>query len=217
MLNIAMGGAGNLDKTLTTPLEAGAPMPGTLDDWISKALSHRPDLKQLMAQKRIAEKEIDKSRAARLPSVRLSGNYEINTEDFSDSGNNYTVGAVASLTLFTGGRISSAIREADLNLKQINATIQAMDQRICGETRQAFFSAQSAWKRIQVAQAAIGQSRESLRIVKNRYNNGLFTITDLLDADVLVQQSLTHHLKAIHDYRAAMAHLELAAGTIDKQ
>ncbi len=217
MLNIAMGGAGNLDKTLTTPLEAGAPMAGTLDGWIGKAQTHRPDLKQLIAQKRIAEKEIDKSRAARLPSVSLAGNYELNTEDFSDTGTNYTVGAVASLALFTGGRVSSAIREADLNLKQINATVQAMDQRICGETRQAFFSAQSAWERIQVAQAAIGQSRESLRIVKNRYNSGLFTITDLLDAEVMVQQSLTHHLKAIHDYRAAMAHLELAAGIIDKQ
>lgn len=217
MLKIAMGGEGDLTEILTTPLEAGAPMTGTLDDWIGKALSHRPDLKQLTARKRIAEKEIDKSRAARLPSVHLSGNYELNSEDFSDAGTNYTVGAVASLALFTGGRMSSAIREADLNLKQINAMIQAMDQRICGETRQAFFRAQSAWERIQVAQAAIGQSRESLRIVKNRYNNGLFTITDLLDADVLVQQSLTNHLKAIHDYRSAMALLELAAGTIDKQ
>ena len=103
MLNIAMGGAGNLDKTLTTPLEPGAPMTGTLDDWIRIAQSHRPDLKQLTAQKRIAEKEIDKSRAARLPSVRLAGNYELNTEDFSDTGTNYTVGAVASLALFTGG------------------------------------------------------------------------------------------------------------------
>ncbi len=217
MLNIAMGETGELADTLATPLEARSPMTGTLDDWIGSALSHRPDLKQLMAQKAIAEKEIDKSRAARLPSVRLSGNYELNTEDFSDTGANYTVGAVASLALFTGGRISSTIREADLNLKQINATVQAMEQRICGETRQAFFRAQSAWERIQVAEAAIGQSRESLRIVKNRYNSGLFTITDLLDAEVMVQQSLTHHLKAIHDYRAAMAHLELAAGTIDKQ
>ena len=31
MLKIAMGGAGNLDDTLTTPLEAGLAMTGTLD------------------------------------------------------------------------------------------------------------------------------------------------------------------------------------------
>jgi len=90
--------------------------------------------------------------------------------------------------------------------------LQDMEQRICGETRQAFFNAQSSWERIQVAQSAIGQSKESLRIVKNRYNSGLFTITDLLDVEVVVQQSLTNHLKAVHDYRAAITRLELAAG-----
>jgi len=212
MLKIAMGGASNLDDTLTTPLEAGIPMAGSLDEWIAKAMAHRPDLKQLIVQKRVAEKEMDKSRASRLPSVSLSGNYEINSEDFNDTGSNYTVGAVASLPLFTGGRISSSIREADFNLKQIKAMLQGMEQRICGETRQAFFNARSAWERIQVAQSAIGQSKESLRIVKNRYNSGLFTITDLLDVEVTVQQSLTNHLKAVHDYRAAITRLELAAG-----
>lgn len=217
MLKIAMGGAGNLDDTLTTPLAAKSPITGHLDEWIEKALAHRPDLKQLMFQKRIAEKEKEKSRAGRLPSVSLSGNFEVNSEDFNDNGNNYTVGAVASLPLFTGGRISSNIREAEFNLKQINAMLKGMEQRICGETRHAFFNARSAWERIQVAKAAIGQSRESLRIVKNRYNSGLFTITDLLDAEVTVQQSLTNHLKAIHDYRAAMTHLELASGIMDVQ
>ena len=208
MLKITMGGA----DTLTTPLEAGTPMADTLDEWIAKALAHRPDLKQLMFQKQIAEKEKDKSRASRLPSVSISGNYEMNSEEFNDSDSNYTVGAVASLPLFTGGRISSSIREADFNLKHINAMLQDMEQRICGETRQAFFNAQSSWERIQVAQSAIGQSKESLRIVKNRYNSGLFTITDLLDVEVVVQQSLTNHLKAVHDYRAAITRLELAAG-----
>jgi len=214
-LKIIMGGAANLEDTLTTPLEAGSPMTLTLDQWIAKALAHRPDLKQIMLQKRIAEKEMDKSRAARFPSVSLSGNYEINSEDLNNSGSNYTLGAVASLPLFTGRRISSSIREAEFNLKQISAVRRGMEQRICGETRQAFFTARSAWERIHVATVAMGQSQESLRIVKNRYNSGLFTITDLLDAEVTVQQSLTHHLKAIHDYRAAMARLRLAAGIID--
>ncbi|MFK5952606.1 MAG: TolC family protein, partial [Desulfobacterium sp.] len=214
MLKIAMGGAGNLNDTLTTPLEAKTAMVGNLDEWISKALAQRPDFKQLMFQKRIAEKERDKARAGRLPSVSLSGNYEINSEDFNDNGSNYTVGAVASLPLFTGGRISSRIRESEFNLKQITAVLQGMQQRICGETRQAFFNARSAWERIHVAQSAIGQSKESLRIVRNRYNSGLFTITDLLDVEVVVQQSLTNHLKAVHDYRAAITRLKLASGII---
>ena len=94
--------------------------------------------------------------------------------------------------------------------------LRQIEQQICAETRQAFLNARSAWERIGVAQAAVSQSQESLRIVKNRYNSGLFTITDLLDADVMVQQSMTNYLKAVHGYRAAATYLALATGTIDK-
>ena len=214
-LNVAMGISGFQDYTLSTPLKADAPVSGSLETWINTALSNRPDLKHLEFQKQIAQKEIDKSRASRNPSVSLAGNYEINSEDFNEAGTNYTIGAVVSMPLFTGGQISSKIREAGINLQQVTSVYKGMEQQICGETRQAYFNAQSAWERIRVTQAAVGQSRESLRIVKNRYNSGLFTITDLLDAQVMVQQSLTHQIKAVHDYKAAATRLDLAAGIID--
>lgn len=212
-LNLAMGIGSDLYHTLTSPLEPGSPVAGDMDSWIRSALSNRPDLKQLNLQQQIAEKEINKSRSLRNPAVNLAGNYEINSESFKDTGSNYTIGAVVSVPLFTGGRISAKIREAIINLKQIQSMLRDMEHQVCAETRQAFFNAQSAWHRIQVARAAIGQSEESLRIVRNRYQNGLFTITDLLDAEVMVQQSLTRHLKAIHDYKAAVTRLDLAAGT----
>ena len=63
-LNVVMGIGENLSQTLSTPLDAGNPISGALDAWISKGLTHRPDFKQMDFQKQIAEKEIDKSRAA---------------------------------------------------------------------------------------------------------------------------------------------------------
>ena len=222
MLNVAMGMSGNISGeyfkyVLTTPLKKGRKITGSLDSWISRAMSNRPDLKHMKYQKTIAEKELEKSRAARYPSVSLSGRYELNSEDLLDQAANYTVGAMVSINLFSGGRISAKIRESHAALNQVNAALQAMKQQICGETRQAFFNTQSAWKRIGVAQAAVGQAEESLRIVRNRYNSGLFTITDLLDAEVMVQQSRTNHLKAVHDFRAAETRLALASGTIDEK
>lgn len=215
-LAVVMGIGGDLDLSLTSPLEPGDPLSGDIDAWIHKALSNRPDLESLTLQKTIAQKEVDKSNASRHPLVNLTGNYEINSEDFEDRGNSYTVGAALSLPLYTGGRISAAIREAESNLKQTDAMLRGLNQQVCGETRQAFFNAESSWERILVATAAVGQAEESLRIVKNRYDSGLLTITDLLDAEVAVQQSLMNHLKSLHDYTAAVTRLALAAGTVDK-
>ncbi|OGR10736.1 MAG: hypothetical protein A2277_13680 [Desulfobacterales bacterium RIFOXYA12_FULL_46_15] len=98
----------------------------------------------------------------------------------------------------------------------ISQSHRSLNRQVCGETKQAFFNAKSSWERIPVAKAAVGQAGESLRIVKNRYDRGLFTITDLLDAEVAVQQSMMNHLKSLHDYKAAATRLSLAAGSMDK-
>ncbi|MDM8537434.1 TolC family protein [Desulfobacterales bacterium HSG17] len=217
MLSISMGMPGNFKYALSTPLEKGRAITGSLDSWISRAVSDRPDLKHMKYQKTIAEKELEKSRAARHPSFSLSGRYELNSEDLQDQAENYAVGALVSLNLFSGGRISAKIRESLSAVKQVDAMLQAKEQQVCGQTRQAFFNAKSAWERIGVAQAAVGQAEESLRIVQNRYNSGLFTITDLLDAEVTLQQSMTNHLKAVHDFRAAETMLALAASIIDSK
>ncbi len=216
MLNVAMGVDGNMQYELSSSLEKGSGLGESLDVWIAKALSARPDLIHLKLQEDIAGKEVNKARSAHYPSVSLEGNYEINSEKGDDFGDNYNIGALVSVNLYSGGRISSGIREAQASREEVNAMIRATEQQVCGETRQAFFNAQSAWERIKVAQAATGQAEESLRIVQNRYNSGLFTITDLLDAETALQQARTNHLRAVHDYRVASVQLALAAGILDE-
>ena len=44
--------------------------------------------------------------------------------------------------------------------------------------------ARSSWQSIKVAQGAVAQAEEGLRIVRNRYENGLYTIVNLLDAEL---------------------------------
>jgi outer membrane protein len=67
-----------------------------------------------------------------------------------------------------------------------------------------------------VAQIAMQQADEGLRIVANRYQNGLLTLVSLLDAQVALQQARTQHFKALHDYKVARIDLALATGAIDK-
>lgn len=216
MLNVAMGEPGDRSYQFTTPLEKGAEVPDDLDVWVETALSNRPELKQLEQKLAIAQQEIDKSRAAHLPSFSLLGNYEINTEDFQDSHDNYTVGALVSLNLFSGGGLTAKTAEARHALEQVKSMNQALAQQICGETRQAFYNVRSSWQRIEVSEAAVDQAAESLRIVRNRYESGLFTIIDLLDAEVVLQQAKTNYLKAVHDHEAAAVQLLLAAGVISE-
>ena len=216
VLNAAMGVAVDSRFELVSPLVAGEAVSGSLADWTATALAQRDDYKQIQGRESIAAAEISKSRAAHFPSFNLVGNYELNSEDFGGQAENYTLGAVLRLNLFSGQRLSAKTREAQAAFAEMSAVRQEMAQNIRVETRQAHLEAQSAWKRIEVAHTALSQAEEALRIVRNRYNSGLLTVVELLDAEVALQQARTNHFKSLHDYKIALAALFLAAGTLDE-
>jgi outer membrane protein len=215
-LNAAMGVEIDSKFDLTDQLDAQQGIPAPMERWIEIALDQRADLKQIDLQLSAAEEEIKKTRAAYLPSLNLAGNYEVNTESFDESADNYTVGAVMTFNIFSGNLTSAKVRQAKATQTQIQATRRNLKQRILVETRQAYLQGDNAWRRIQVARAAVAQAEEALRIVRNRYNNGLFTIVDLLNSELALLQAHTNHLQAVHDYKVARANLMLATGNLDE-
>ena len=82
------------------------------------------------------------------------------------------------------------------------------------EVSQAHIRRQTAELQVETARAAMDQAAESLRIVKNRYDAGLATITDLLRAEDAERQSQFSYWHAV--YGNAMAYTELlyATGTL---
>lgn len=215
MLNAAMGNSMETPLVPAASFQSCTKIGESQGTWIEKALNNRPDLKQLKLQQEMAQKEIEKDRSGHLPQVMVNGAYEIDTEDFDDTADSYTVGATVQLNLFSGNGISAKTRSAKADLQRVKAMHTALSHGVEVQTRSAYLSAQSAWQRITVAQKAVDQSEEGLRIVMNRYQSGLLTIVDLLDAQVTDQQSRTLHFKALHDYKVARIKLAAAAGIID--
>ena len=216
MLKSVMGRSDDTPLTLTSGLQQCRQPRGTLEEWVGSALEHRPDLKQLSVQETIAAKEVDRAKAGHLPTLSLQGSYDLNSEDFGDQAESYTVGAVLRMNLYSGQRISAEAAAAKAMLAKVKRLRAGMELGVRVETQRAYYHAQSAWESINVARTAVNQAEEGLRIVANRYQNGLLTIVSLLDAQVAHQQSLTQHFKAMHDYKVARIELALAAGTINK-
>jgi outer membrane protein len=215
-LNATIGLEVNRVFCLTTPLERGSILSGSLTDWTDQAMEYRPDLTQLKLQEMMAEKEVSKSKAAHLPSVHLVGNYEIDSEDFDETNDNYTVGAMLRFNLYSGHNLQSKIWEANARLRQVRAARQQLELAVAVQVKQAFLQGRSSWQSIEVAQVAVAQAVEGLRIVRNRYENGLYTIVNLLDAELALQQARTNHLRSLHNYNVATTRLLLAAGVLDE-
>lgn len=198
--------------TLTERLQPGEPIRDDLHQWIARALDQRPDLRQLQIQEEVARQQVARSRAGHYPTLALQGNYEINSENFSDSQDSYSVGAVVRVNLYSGRRISAQTAEARALTARIRAMREGLALGVRVDTQKAFYEAQSAWQSIEVARTAVAQAEEGLRIVANRYESGLLTLVSLLDAQTALQQAQTQHFRALHDFTVARIMLGLAVG-----
>ncbi len=82
------------------------------------------------------------------------------------------------------------------------------------ELRSAYLETEAAAQRTAASRTAVQQAEESLRIIQNRYEAGLATITELLRAQSAVFEARTVYLAAVADWRFSRARLERAAGRL---
>jgi outer membrane protein TolC len=202
------------DAVPVTPLSEKKVPRKELAEWIEQALADRPDLREIKLHEQSACTEIKKSRSAHWPSVNINGSYEINTADFDDTANNYTVGANVTVNLFSGNGISARERESLYRQNEISANLRAVNQKIQLETRSAYYKLQSAEKRIQAAEMSVEAAMETLRIAGDRYDNGQVSIVLLLDAELTVTRAKNNLNMALKDHMQSRAQLALAVGDL---
>ncbi|MFO7709020.1 MAG: TolC family protein [Desulfobacterales bacterium] len=216
-LNAAMGVPDPVRFYLSGRLEGAGEPEDALETWLAAARDHRLELKELDLREAMAQEEIGKARSGHLPRLDLIGNYQIHTEEFEGSADNYSVGAVVSLDLFSGLAPSAKLAEAQAARRQVRALRRQMESRVSLEVRQAHTQTASAFQRISVSRQAVEQAEEALRIVADRYAAGLLTIVDLLAAETALQRARMTRAQALHDYAVGKTGLRLAAGVLDEK
>jgi outer membrane protein TolC len=97
--------------------------------------------------------------------------------------------------------------------KQLDA-LRLTEQRALLEIRTVRNDAGVAKERIRVAEAAIRQSEENLRINRERYQERVGIASEVLDAQALMAQAKTDYYRALYDYRTAAARLQHALGEL---
>ena len=99
-------------------------------------------------------------------------------------------------------------------MEQKQRQVGAMESAMALEIRSALVQYRSAEKQVDAARAAETQAEESLRILKNRYEAGLATMTDLLSAETARSSARTNLSKAIYMQRLSLAQVEYVAGIL---
>jgi outer membrane protein len=213
-----MGMPPGAEPETTGTLGSPQPLSGALDDWEKTALAERPALRAAELQQQAANTSRKLAKADFGPRIGLFADFERDSEALGGpSGTNWTAGARIDWNLFAGGAKRSRLAEAGARASQAKDQLAWLQSGIDLEVRQAYLDAQSAAQRAAAARASVDQAGESLRIIQNRYQAGLVTITELLRAQAAQLDARTGYLAALHDWQVARAQLDRAAGRLTLQ
>ena len=216
-LNDAMGVALDQRYKITGRLDLLPLRYDRLEGLEDLAREQRPDYRQAALEEQRLEKEVLRTKGAFLPTMHLMGNYEINNHRFtSDGQDSWAVGVVLNWNLFSGGADHARLVEAQANHQRATALRERLASAIGLEVHDAFLALQTARERVAVAKDAVTYAEESLRIVQDRYENGLTTIVELLDSETALTAARTNLTRTLYDATVGQARLDLSLGTLDR-
>lgn len=179
------------------------------------ASSARPEARASRLAWDLAKSQADSARGALWPQIAFHGAFETDRQQFINKGGaNWLASIGLRWNLFNGNADKAHIEESEQWLTRARADEQRVDSAVRLEVRRAWAGLRAAVERIEVAQAAVAEAEESLRITQNRYEAGMSNVTDLLRNETAVLESRTRYLAAIHDQRIAATMLESAAGRL---
>ena len=186
--------------------------PGKL---LELALKQRPDYLKLARQESALMHQEKMFRGATRPHLAVGAAAEHNREEFGKSGHgNGMLFARVDWAVADGGESRHKALGARKQAQSIDRMAEAQADRIHLEIRNAITGINNALERIRVSREAVEQSRESRRILVDRYTAGLAIMSDLLRAETSLLDHQLNHLQALYDYALSKARLKMALGAL---
>lgn len=176
---------------------------------------HRPELKQAEYGVDAAEAALVVARSGHMPKVyaNASNNWGGNGSDWpGDDDENWSVGVTASMNVFDSGVTWSKIHAAQENLAKAKETQRQIKDAVELEVRTDYLNMREAEKRISTTQVAVASAEEDYHIAVVRYQAGVGTNIDVMDAQEALTQAKTNYYQALYNYNTSKAALNTSMG-----
>lgn len=183
------------------------------EELIRLAIEQRPDLNRAGLAARSGEIGVQGVRNEYLPRVDVFANFGASRNNFVSGSGDYLIGASVTFNLFDAGR-SARIAEARATANLAAREQEHLANQIRFEVVRAYQQYISARERLKVAERIINQASEALRIVQDRYQEGLTTITEVLRAETTLTRARLNVLASRHDYYVGYASVLLSTGRL---
>ena len=205
-----------LTRQLTAKVELAKNFPEpsklTLENLNQSALNQRPELLVLNEQIEALHEQMQAMKANLMPQVALNGGYQYQQNRYQAYEGLWQANVGVDWKLYDGStnHKGEALEKQALALKEQH---EELSGQILLEVRQIWLDTQEAQQRLQVAKQAIMQADENLKVSTDRYQQGLATHTEVIQAEDLRTKTHNNLNNATYDVALATLRLKRATGS----
>lgn len=191
----------------------------SLMDVYRQALENDPELAIQSLNQRVSAVQVDSGLSELLPSVNASAGYNVSSTpnngigpDFDD-GQSVSARITANQNIFALAAID-AYEALKLNASRVEIETVAAQQALMVRVAEAYISVLRAKEGLDSAQTQLRAVERQAEQTEQRYEVGLVTVTDVLDAQATLDQSRVALISANSDYDIALQNLSVLTGDV---
>ncbi|HUM98865.1 MAG: hypothetical protein B7X12_01855 [Halothiobacillus sp. 20-53-49] len=188
---------------------------GTLEEARSFAMQNNPQIVALTQQIDAARSGVSSARSVYKPQFNLMAQQDWNSRTLGLKNDSYTVGGVFSWKILDFGARSGQVERAVADLSGAQSRQLMAINTLLAQVGASWRAAELADYRLRVKKLAITQSEEAARLEKLRYEQGLSTLTNLLQTQAELDKSRAELVQAQYELIVQRTNLLLALGQLE--
>ena len=180
-----------------------------LPETIVQAFKNRAELEQTLLQREISQEQRTIALSQARPNLSASAQYNLNDdfEDDFDTTDQYQLGLNLEWRLFDGGAARAGAEQADKDREIAETQFANLRNQIRFAVEQAFFQLRSNKNNIATNTKGVRLAEESLRLARLRFQSGVGTQTEVIDAQTALTRARGDRLSSIIEYNQSYADL----------
>lgn len=184
----------------------------TLDTAWATAEAESPEIRVIDSNIKSKEESIRSSQAEYFPNFYLSSGYQYQENEHMVYPRNWSVIMGANFNLFSGGATSARVHIGRSELASLRTTRDKIADAVRLDVKAAYLDLQSSAQKIEVMKTSIAQAEENLRLQRLRYQEGVGTAIEVLDAVTLLTAAQIDSWRALYGFERAEAGLLYSMG-----
>jgi outer membrane protein len=185
------------------------------DSLVALALTQRPELKLSRDAEATAGIQTRLASLGDRPSVKVGVTAGVKNgyvPNLNEATANWNAGIQVDVPVFNGFRRSSHVAEAQLNFQAAQDHTRDIERRVATDVQQAIADVQASEQQLSTSELQVTQAEQAVSLAEVRYDAGVITNLDVLDAQTSLEAARLVALKARYDFVRSRYELDRALG-----